>query len=142
MMEFSPRLLNVLLIEDNPGDVLLIREAFGPARMRVATDGLEASALLEAYRRGEHPKPDLILLDLNLPGRGGSEILEQVKSAAELRTIPVVILSSSDAQEEIAAAYARHANCYLVKPGTLDDYLAVVGAIRRFWGGYARLPGS
>lgn len=141
-MEFSPRLLNVLLVEDNPGDVLLIREAFGPARMRVATDGLEAAALLEAYRRGEHPRPDLILLDLNLPGRGGAELLDQVKSAAELRAIPVVILSSSDSEEEIAAAYARHANCYLVKPGTLDDYLAVVGAIRHFWGGYARLPGG
>jgi two-component system, chemotaxis family, response regulator Rcp1 len=131
--------VHILLVEDNPGDVRLVRESLResglPHRLTVATDGVEA---LERLRGAE--RPDVILLDLNLPRKDGREVLAEVKADSGLRSIPVVVLSSSDAQDDVAAAYALHANCYVTKPVDLDQFLEVVATIQRFWMGVAKLP--
>lgn len=137
--------MDILLIEDNPGDVRLLREAFGECgmdhRLAVVTDGVEAMRYLrreEPYPRGF--RPDLILLDLNLPRKCGREVLMEVKTDADLRRIPVVILSTSGAEADILAAYDRHANCYIRKPLNLDAFFAVAESIRRFWVDTVKLP--
>jgi CheY-like chemotaxis protein len=137
--------LEVLLVEDNPGDVRLTREALKEVstrtRLSVAQDGAEALQFLR--REGRHagaPRPDVILLDLNLPRRDGREVLAEVKGDPALLTIPVVILTSSDADRDVAAAYALHANCYVTKPTDLDEYIGVLRAIEHFWFGVAQLP--
>jgi two-component system, chemotaxis family, response regulator Rcp1 len=131
--------VRILLVEDNPGDVRLVRESLResglPHRLAVAMDGVEA---LEQLRGPE--RPDVMLLDLNLPRKDGREVLAEVKSDPGLKSIPVVVLSSSDAQDDVSAAYALHANCYVTKPVDLDQFLDVVATIQRFWMGVAKLP--
>jgi len=139
------RPVEVLLVEDNPGDVRLTREALKEGKIRnnlhVARDGVEALAFLR--REGEHadaPRPDVILLDLNLPRKDGREVLTEVKSDPALRQIPVVILTSSQAEEDICRAYDLHANCYISKPVDLDQFIRVVKSIEDFWFTVVKLP--
>ena len=130
--------LNVLLVEDSAGDVRLTREAFRDANrdvdLHVAGDGVEALAFLRregAYARA--PRPDLVLLDLNLPKMGGREVLASIKESDELKTIPTVILTTSTAQSDIASSYRLQANCYLSKPVQLDQFESLVRSINDFW---------
>lgn len=137
--------IDILLIEDNRGDVRLLREALKECgmghRLEVVTDGVEAIQ----YLRREEPylresRPDLILLDLNLPKKDGREVLLEIKTDANLRRIPVVILSTSDAEADVLTAYDRHANCYISKPLDLDAFFDVAESIRRFWVDTVKLP--
>lgn len=137
--------IEVLLIEDSPGDVRLTREAFRDAnraiRLSVACDGVEAMAFLR--RDGAYvdaPRPDLILLDLNLPKMDGREVLAQVKADNSLKTIPTVILTTSDAEADIAQSYQLRANCYLSKPVQLDAFENLVKSINDFWLTKVKLP--
>jgi len=137
--------IEVLLVEDNPGDVRLTREALKEGKVRnnlsVAQDGVEALAFLR--REGRYaaaPRPDVILLDLNLPRMDGREVLEEIKADPSLRSIPVVILTSSEAERDIAQAYALHANCYITKPVDLDQFITVVKSIEDFWFTIVKLP--
>jgi two-component system response regulator len=137
--------IEVLLVEDSPGDVRLTREAFKDAKvhinLHVATDGIEAMAFLRC--KGEYadvPRPDLILLDLNLPKKDGREVLEEIKETPALKSIPVVILTTSDSEEDILRSYRLHANCYITKPVGLDGFLKVVHSIDSFWLSVVKLP--
>jgi chemotaxis family two-component system response regulator Rcp1 len=137
--------IEVLLVEDSPGDVRLTREAFKDAKvhinLNVASDGAEAMEFLN--REGKHahaPRPDLILLDLNLPKKDGREVLEEVKQSPTLRSIPVVILTTSASDADILRSYRLHANCYITKPVSLDAFLEVVKSIDDFWLTVVRLP--
>jgi len=137
--------IEVLLVEDSPGDIRLMQEVFRVAnslvRLHVATDGVEAMGFLRQW--GEHancPRPDLILLDLNLPKMGGLEVLEQIKSDAGLKTIPTVILTTSEAEADIARGYRLQANCYLRKPVHLEAFEMLVRSINDFWLNKAKLP--
>ena len=137
--------LEVLLVEDSPGDVRLTQEAFRDAnpaiRLHVTTDGVEAMAFLK--REGIHakaPRPDLILLDLNLPKMDGREVLAHIKEDATLKTIPTVILTTSDAEADIVKSYQLQANCYLSKPVQLDVFESLVGSINDFWLTKVKLP--
>jgi two-component system, chemotaxis family, response regulator Rcp1 len=138
------RPLDILLVEDNPGDIRLTREAMKdwsiPPRLNVVTDGMEALSLLRSPD-GAESAPDLILLDLNLPRVSGREVLKEIKNSEEWRQIPVIVLSTSDSEDDVRAAYELHANCYVVKPAALDRYMEMVQGIEQFWGGKARLPG-
>jgi CheY-like chemotaxis protein len=130
--------LNVLLVEDNPGDARLTREAFADANMSVllhlVSDGVEAMAYLRACgAAGQPPRPSLILLDLNLPRMDGREVLAQVKADPGLKTIPIVILTTSDAELDIVTSYALHANCYLTKPVRLEEFENLVKSVNDFW---------
>jgi len=135
----------VLLVEDSPGDVRLTREAFKDAKvhinLHVAPDGADAMAYLE--RQGEHanaPRPDLILLDLNLPKKDGRQVLEEIKANPALKSIPVVVLTTSGSEEDILWSYRLHANCYITKPVGLDGFLKVVKSIDSFWLSVVKLP--
>ena len=137
--------IEVLLVEDNPGDVRLTREAFKDARLhinlRVASDGMEAMAVLN--REGAHAtaaRPDLILLDLNLPKKNGRQVLEEIKGSPTLQTIPVVILTTSSSDADVLSSYKLHANCYISKPVSLEGFLAVVKSIDDFWLTVVKLP--
>jgi len=137
--------IDILLIEDNPGDARLLREALEECRMdhrlEVVTDGVEALRYLrreEPYSRGFWP--DLILLDLNLPRKDGREVLKEIKTDAVLRRIPVMILSTSEAEADILTAYDCHANCYICKPLDLEAFFEVAESIRRFWVDTVKLP--
>ncbi len=137
--------IEVLLVEDSPGDVRLTREAFKDAKvhvnLHVAPDGTEAMAFL--LRTGEHstaPRPDLILLDLNLPKKDGREVLEEIKKNDNLKTIPVVILTTSASDADILRSYMLHANCYITKPVDLQGFLTVVKSIDGFWLSIVQLP--
>lgn len=137
--------MDVLLIEDSPGDVRLTQEAFREAnpviRLHVASDGIDAMAFLQ--REGAHarsPRPDIILLDLNLPRMDGREVLALIKEDDKLKTIPVVILTTSDAEADITRSYQLRANCYLTKPVQLDQFESLVKSINEFWLTRARLP--
>jgi chemotaxis family two-component system response regulator Rcp1 len=137
--------IEVLLVEDSPGDVRLTREAFKDAKvhinLHVASDGVEAMAFLKS--EGEHahaPRPDLILLDLNLPRKDGREVLQEIKESPALATIPVVILTTSASEEDILRSYRLHANCYITKPVALDGFLKVVNSIDDFWLSVVKLP--
>jgi CheY-like chemotaxis protein len=137
--------IEVLLVEDNPGDVRLTREALKEGKVRnnlsVAPDGVEALAFLR--REGKYadaPRPDVILLDLNLPRKDGREVLEAIKADPALRNIPVVILTTSDAERDIVRAYSLHANCYITKPVDLDQFITVVKSIEDFWFTIVKLP--
>jgi len=138
-------LLQVLLVEDNPGDVRLTREAFRDAKvhleMHVASDGVEAMEFL--YREGkfaDSPRPDLILLDLNLPRKDGRDVLAEIKGDTALMTIPVVILTTSASDADIESSYLLHANCYISKPVDMEGFLTVVKSIDDFWLSVVRLP--
>lgn len=137
--------IEVLLVEDNPGDVRLTREALRDGKVHnnlsVVPDGVEALAFLR--RQGKYadaPRPDLILLDLNLPKKDGREVLEDIKTDPALQRIPVVVLTSSEAERDIAQAYALHANCYITKPVDLDQFITVVKSIEDFWFTIVKLP--
>jgi chemotaxis family two-component system response regulator Rcp1 len=139
--------IEILLVEDNPGDVRLTREVLSEGRIRntlnVATDGVEALDFL--HRRGAFAdaKPqDLILLDLNLPKMNGREVLAEIKKHPDLRHIPVVVLTTSSAEEDVLSAYDLHANCYITKPVDLDQFVKVVQSIEDFWLTIVRLPGD
>jgi chemotaxis family two-component system response regulator Rcp1 len=137
--------VEILLIEDSPGDVRLTREAFRDAKvhmnLHVASDGVEAMAFLS--REGKHadsPRPDLILLDLNLPKKNGREVLEEIKKSPVLKSIPVVILTTSASEADILRSYLLHANCYITKPVDLEGFLNVVKSIDSFWLSVVKLP--
>jgi two-component system, chemotaxis family, response regulator Rcp1 len=137
--------IEVLLVEDSPGDVRLTREAFKDAKvhinLHVASDGVEAMAFLG--REGNHantPRPDLILLDLNLPKKDGREVLAELKESPTLKSIPVVILTTSASKADIHGSYQHHANCYITKPVDLDGFLKVVNSIDSFWLTVVKLP--
>ena len=137
--------IEVLLVEDNPGDVRLTMEAFKEARVinhfSVVEDGTEALAYLR--REGKYASvalPDLILLDLNLPKKDGREVLKEIKNDENLRRIPVVILTTSTAEQDILKTYDLHANCYINKPVDFDQFLTVVRAIENFWLTVVKLP--
>jgi len=137
--------MHVLLVDDSPGDVRLTREAFRDAgaaiTLHVAADGVEAIAFLErADANGLAPRPDLILLDLNLPRMDGREVLARIKSDPALRTIPTVILTTSGAPADVARCYELQANCYLIKPVQLDRFESLVESVNDFWLTKARLP--
>jgi len=137
--------IEVLLVEDSPGDVRLTQEAFrdanGAIHLHVATDGVEAMAFLRSEGAHVHaPRPDLILLDLNLPRMDGREVLSLIKDDENLKTIPTVILTTSDAESDIVKSYQLRANCYLTKPVQLDAFETLVKSINDFWLVKARLP--
>jgi CheY-like chemotaxis protein len=130
--------MDVLLVEDSPGDVRLTREAFreanGSVNLHVASDGVEAMAFLrQEGTYSEAPRPDFILLDLNLPRMDGREVLAHIKADVGLRTIPTVILTTSDADADILKSYELNANAYLKKPVTLDAFEGLVRSINDFW---------
>jgi two-component system, chemotaxis family, response regulator Rcp1 len=137
--------IEVLLVEDSPGDVRLTQEAFRDANkaihLHVASDGVEAMSFLR--RQGIHaqaPRPELILLDLNLPKMDGREVLAHIKEDASLKTIPTVILTTSEAEADIVRSYQLQANCYLSKPVQLDAFEALVKSINDFWLTKVKLP--
>jgi CheY-like chemotaxis protein len=137
--------VDILLVEDNPGDVRLTQEALREGKIRnrlmVAKDGVEALAMLR--REGPHagvPRPDLILLDLNLPRKDGREVLAEIKADEALRRIPVVVLTTSKAEEDILKTYDLHANCYITKPVDLEQFIEVIKSIDDFWLTVVRLP--
>jgi CheY-like chemotaxis protein len=139
------RPVEVLLVEDNPGDVRLMQESLREGKVRVrlavAADGEEALALLR--REGPYAaaaRPDLILLDLNLPRKDGREVLAEIKADPHLRRIPVVVLTSSQAEKDIAISYDLNANCYVTKPVDLQQFMSVVRSIEEFWLTVVTLP--
>lgn len=139
-------MIHVLLVEDDPGDVLITREAFAENKVRnhlsVVNDGVKA---LQFLRReadyADAPRPDLILLDLNLPRMDGHEVLANIKSDADLQRIPVVILTTSDAEEDVLRSYDLHANAYVTKPVDFERFLGVVRQIDDFFVSVVKLPG-
>jgi chemotaxis family two-component system response regulator Rcp1 len=137
--------MEVLLVEDSPGDVRLTKEAFRDANrsihLHVAADGVEAMAFLRQEGAHVHaPRPDIILLDLNLPKMDGREVLAHIKEDDNLKTIPTVILTTSDAEADIVKCYQLQANCYLSKPVQLDAFEALVKSINDFWMTKVKLP--
>ncbi len=135
----------ILIVEDNPGDVLMIKRAFRQAKMpyemMIATSGEEALAILgreEPYTQAM--KPDIILLDLNLPKMSGKEVLSEIKKNEAFKLIPVMVLSSSSAEQDVVSSYALHANSYIVKPSDLQESLAVVEKVEQLWFTLAVLP--
>ena len=139
------RAIELLLVEDNPGDVRLTIEALKEGRvinkLNVVQDGEEAIAFLR--RQGQYAdavRPDLILLDLNLPRKGGLEVLAEIKEDPDLKQIPVVVLTTSQAEQDVLRTYQLHANCYIVKPVDLNQFMAVVQAIKSFWLALVMLP--
>jgi chemotaxis family two-component system response regulator Rcp1 len=146
MEHVSVRPIEILLIEDNPGDARLTQEALREARvsnrLSHVTDGVEAMAFV----RREPPfadaaRPDLILLDLNLPRKDGREVLAELKADPVLRLIPVVVLTTSEAEQDILRTYELHGNCYITKPVDLEKFLHIVRAVENFWLAIVKLPG-
>lgn len=140
-----PRHIEILLVEDSPADILLTREAFRQNKivntLHVVEDGIQAMDFL--YKRGAYasaPRPDLILLDLNLPRKNGREVLAEIKADQDLRSIPVVVLTTSNADEDILRAYNLNANCYVVKPVGFDNFMKAMQSIRHFWFSIVTLP--
>lgn len=142
----EPRMITVLLVEDDPGDVLMTREAFDEHlhnRLDVVTDGAEALTYLRRQPPHEGaPRPDLILLDLNLPRRDGREVLREVKDDADLRHIPVVVLTTSQAEEDVLRSYQLHANAYVTKPVDFEGFLEAIKQIDHFFVSVVQLPGG
>ncbi|WP_086847673.1 response regulator [Amycolatopsis kentuckyensis] len=137
--------IDILLVEDDPGDVLMTREAFAHHKIRnplhVAEDGVEALRFLKREGPfGEAPRPGLILLDLNLPRKDGRELLGEIKQDLALRTIPVVVLTTSEAEEDILRSYELHANAYVTKPVDFEKFVEVVRKIDDFWVTVVKLP--
>jgi CheY-like chemotaxis protein len=145
-LEFSNwQPIEILLVEDNPGDVELTREALEMAkvasRLHVVDDGADAVDFL--FRKGafaDAPRPDIILLDLNLPKKDGRQVLSEIKTEPSLSQIPVVVLTTSQAEEDIIRAYQLHANCYVTKPVDFNQFLHIVSTIEEFWLGVVKLP--
>ena len=139
------RPIEILLVEDSSTDVMLTKEALEHAKVRnnlhVSKDGVEAMAFLRQQGSyADMPRPDVILLDLNLPRKDGREVLAEVKADDDLKTIPVVVLTTSQAQEDVLRAYGLHANCYITKPVDFDQFANVVRAIDQFWFTVVTLP--
>ena len=139
------RPIEILLVEDNPGDIRLTQEGLKEGKifnnLSVVKDGIEALAFLR--REGEYadaPRPDLILLDLNLPRKDGREVLSEIKTDPSLRRIPVVILTTSRAEEDIIGTYNQHANCYIIKPVDFEQFVNVIKSIENFWLTIVKLP--
>lgn len=137
--------VEILLVEDNPADVRLMQEAFREGEVRnsmsVVADGVEAISFLRREGiYGDAPRPNLILLDLNLPRKNGHEVLAEIKLDADLRAIPVVVLTTSSASEDVLAAYNHHANCYITKPADVTRFFQMVSSVNDFWLHTARLP--
>jgi len=140
-----PKLIKILLVEDSPADILLTREALEHNKLvnaiHVVEDGVQAMDFL--YKRGKYasaPRPDLILLDLNLPRKNGREVLAEVKADPNLKTIPIVVLTTSNDDDDILKAYSLNANCYIVKPVGFENFVKVMQSIRHFWFGIVTLP--
>ncbi len=144
-MNHQGKPIEILVVEDNPGDVRLIQENLKAFKManevHVVKDGVEAMQYLrqQGPYTGTTP-PDLIILDLNLPKKNGREVLAEIKEDPVLKRIPVIILTSSEADDDILKAYDLHANCYVTKPGRLDDFVKVIQAIEYFWISIVKLP--
>ena len=139
------RPIDILLVEDNPGDVRLMVEAFKDGKvlnnLNVAADGVAALAFLRREGRyANAPRPDLILLDLNLPKKDGREVLAEIKAAPNLRRIPIVVLTTSQAEQDILKSYDLNANCYIAKPVDLDRFFAIIKSIEDFWLTIVKLP--
>jgi CheY-like chemotaxis protein len=137
--------MDILLVEDNPGDARLASEAFKegglPINLHVVQDGIEAMAFLRREPLYTSvPRPDLILLDLNLPRKDGREVLAELKEDADLKRIPVIVLTTSQAEADITKSYDLHANCYIVKPVDFDQFIDVVRGIEQFWCTLVKLP--
>ena len=145
-MTMTPkRTVEILLVDDNIGDVVLTKEALKGAdftnRVSIARDGFEALDFLRRTGKfANAPKPDLILLDINMPRKNGCEVLEEIRRDEDLKLIPVVILTSSEAEDDIRRAYELRANCYVTKPADLDEMVKIVQAIDFFWTTVAKLP--
>jgi two-component system, chemotaxis family, response regulator Rcp1 len=141
----SGRPIEILLVEDNPGDVRLTIEGLNEGKVRnhlhVARDGVEALAFLRRQAQfADVVRPDLILLDLNLPRKDGREVLAEIKSDADLKTIPVVVLTTSRAEQDVLNSYQLQANCYITKPVDLEQFITVVKSIEDFWLTIVTLP--
>jgi CheY-like chemotaxis protein len=137
--------IHILLVEDNEGDVLLIREALEDGRvvneMSVARDGEKAIRFLsQEGQYKDEKRPDLVILDINLPRKNGHEVLEFIKESDELKHIPVIMLTTSSSERDIVQSYKRHANCYITKPVEVDDFLKAVTSIENFWINLVQLP--
>jgi len=137
--------IEILLIEDNPGDVRLTQEALKEGKLRNNLSSVDdgAKAMEYLYRRGPYaqaPRPDLILLDLNLPKKDGREVLAEIKGDPSLRSIPVVVLTTSQAEEDVIRAYDLHVNCYITKPIDLMQFLCVIKTMEEFWLTIVKLP--
>ena len=137
--------IEILLIEDNPGDVRLTQEALREGKvinnLAVVSDGVEALAYLrQKGRYAGATRPDVILLDLNLPRKDGREVLQEIKEDPNLKRIPVVVITSSSAEEDVLRSYNLHANCYISKPVDLEQFVTVVKSIEDFWMGIVKLP--
>lgn len=138
-------LINILLIEDNEGDILLTTEALEeckiPIDLKVVRDGNEALLYLMAQTKlGGSKLPDLILLDINLPKKNGHEVLQSVKNHPDLKHIPIIILTTSSSEVDILRAYQEHANCYIVKPLEVENFLQITSKIEEFWLNIVKLP--
>jgi CheY-like chemotaxis protein len=142
----EPRPIHILLVEDDAADVLMTREALAEGkvanRLDVVSDGIEAMEYLRSAGTAERPRPDLVLLDLNLPRKGGLEVLADVKGDPELRRTPVVVLTTSDAERDIVASYDLHANAYITKPVDFEQFVAVVRQVDEFFVSVVVLPPS
>ncbi|MFH1851394.1 MAG: response regulator [Candidatus Neomarinimicrobiota bacterium] len=147
MNNLNERPLEVLLVEDNPGDVLLVQKALKKStinvNLHIVNDGTEAMI----YLKNNDPQstgniPNLILLDLNLPTKGGHEVLKEVKGDLRLKQIPIVIVTTSQDQSDIHNCYQNHANCYITKPIEVDDYFTMIDEVTRFWGSFVNLPAN
>ena len=143
--QIKSKAIDILLVEDNPGDVRLTREALKEGKvlntLQVVGDGIEALEFLRhTGQYAKSPHPDIILLDLNLPKKDGREVLADIKSDPNLRRIPVVILTTSKAEEDIIKSYDLHANCYITKPVDLDQFITVVKSVEEFWFTIVKLP--
>jgi CheY-like chemotaxis protein len=143
--ETQPKLVQILLVEDNPGDVRLIIEAFREGKLcnnlRVVENGEEAMAYLRRESRYiAAPRPDLILLDLNMPKMNGHEVLAEIKEDPEFKSIPVVVLTTSDAENDILKTYDLHANCYVTKPVDFEQFIRIVKFVKDFWLSIVKLP--
>ena len=143
MAEREP--VEILLAEDNPGDVKLTRKALEKGRLannlHVVNDGVETMEFLRGEGEYEgRPRPDLVLLDLNMPRKDGREVLEEIKEHRKLKRIPVVVLTSSEAEEDVIRSYDLHANAYLTKPADFDGFIDVVGTLEEFWLQVVKLP--
>jgi len=139
------RPIEILLVEDNPGDIRLTKEALKECRilnnLHVTMDGVEAMEYLEKNGRfADSPKPDLILLDLNLPKKSGMEVLTEIKSSEQLKIIPIVVLTTSDSEKDILESYKHHVNCFVTKPVEFDAFMTAVKSIEDFWFSIVRLP--
>jgi chemotaxis family two-component system response regulator Rcp1 len=137
--------IDILLVEDNPADVRLTQEAFKETKIRttlhVVRDGAEATDFLKNQGRfTATPRPDMILLDLNLPKKDGRQVLAELKNNPDFKRIPIVILTTSSAEEDILDTYNHHANCYITKPADLDEFIKVIKQIEQFWLSVVQLP--